>query len=60
MLQRPKPLFEVPGRTLFASWANYDVTPDGQQFVFVQPAEEAGIRVVPNWFKELKERVPIP
>ena len=49
------------------SLPNYDVTPDGQRFVLVTPeVVEAGddrlrqIRVVLNWFEELKERVPVP
>jgi len=46
---------------------NYDVTPDGKQFVVVLP-ESAGsssqprpqhINVVLNWTEELKTRVPI-
>ena len=61
----PELLFEYPaaeapfGRT-------YDITPDGEQFVVVQPApalgETAGgrrITVVLNWFEELNRLVPI-
>ena len=42
--------------------ANYDVSPDGQQFVMVQPVEGASavtqINVVLNWFEELERLVP--
>ena len=43
--------------------ANYDVAPHGQRFVMVKedpPAPvEKQLRVVPNWFKELKRQVPV-
>jgi hypothetical protein len=42
---------------------DYDITPDGEQFIVVLPTDQqdAGrIPVVLNWFEELKERVPIP
>ena len=47
---------------------DYDITPDGERFVFIMPAEstESGeplrprIHIVVNWFEELKERVPVP
>jgi len=47
---------------------NYDVTPDGKQFLVVVPAASPadstrrtspGIDVVLNWFEELKTRVPV-
>jgi serine/threonine-protein kinase len=41
--------------------SNYDVTPDGQQFVMVrsaQASEQIQINVVLNWFEELKRLVP--
>ncbi len=59
-------LFEAPWPLSVRYFVNYDVTPDGQRFVFVQPLEEEGddrphhINVVLNWFEELKERVPMP
>ncbi len=43
--------------------SNYDVTPDGQQFVMVrsaQASEQIQIHVVLNWFEELKRLVPTP
>ncbi len=48
----------------------YDITPDGERFVFVQTTAVADtgdtdapvpqINIVLNWFEELKERVPVP
>jgi len=47
----------------------YDITPDGQRFLMVFPADQADsdaetpdeqINIVLNWFEELKERVPVP
>ena len=40
---------------------NYDVSPDGQSFVLLEPlqgGESREIRVVHNWFEELKSKVP--
>jgi len=40
----------------------YDVSPDGQRFLMLKPAETAApgtqIVVVQNWFEELKRLVP--
>ncbi len=60
--QDPVALFEVPWVNLIPG-RKYDVTPDGQQFVFVQPVEQSDdqpreIRVVLNWFEELNRLVP--
>ena len=45
---------------------NYDISPDGEEFIFAQ-ADLTGdggsvpqIQVVLNWFQELIERVPVP
>ena len=45
----------------------YDISPDGQRFPMVFPADQADsvaeadqINIVLNWFEELKERVPVP
>jgi Tol biopolymer transport system component/DNA-binding winged helix-turn-helix (wHTH) protein len=42
--------------------ANYDVSPDGQRFLMVKPGGRdqapTQINVVPNWFEELKRKVP--
>jgi hypothetical protein len=42
---------------------DYDVSPDGQRFLMLKPAETqtsalTQINVVLNWFEELKRRVP--
>ena len=42
---------------------NYAVSPDGQRFLMLKPAEHADdaptqINIVLNWFEELKRRVP--
>ena len=50
----------------FAYYRSYDITPDGEQFVLVFPAEEttssasasAQIRIIENWFTELEHLVP--
>jgi len=56
-----------PPRLLFTRWfdpdhrgyANYDVSPDGQQFLMTQSGQERKqLNVVLNWFEELKRRVP--
>jgi eukaryotic-like serine/threonine-protein kinase len=43
--------------------SNYDVSPDGQQFLMLKPTEQeqvapTQINVVLNWFEELKQKVP--
>ncbi len=44
------------------SLINYDISPDGQQFLMIKEAEEVErqgqINVVQNWFEELKRLVP--
>ncbi len=52
------PPFGIPER-------EYDVTPDGQRFVFSEPAGRftsttQQIQIVLNWIEEVKSRVPIP
>jgi dipeptidyl aminopeptidase/acylaminoacyl peptidase len=47
---------------------NFDVTPDGQRFLMLFPANRTGdgeavrptITIVENWFEELRRRVPTP
>ena len=61
---KPRMLFEGKVRTESGTtFANYDVSPDGQRFLMLKPAEQAQaaptqINVVLNWFEELKRRVP--
>ncbi len=56
-------LFEGRYEPTPATFPDYDVTPDGQRFLMLKPAEQEGgaptqINVVLNWFEELKRRVP--
>ena len=57
-------LFAGPYELSPATSPDYDVSPDGQRFLMLKPAEagEAAaptqINVVLNWFEELKRRVP--
>lgn len=49
------PYVNVPG-------VSYDVAPDGQHFLMLRGAEEGKttqLKVVLNWFEELKEKVPV-
>jgi len=60
---RPKMLFEGPYVPAPALLPDYDVSPDGQRFLMLKPAESQAsaptqIHVVLNWFEELKKRVP--
>jgi hypothetical protein len=60
---KPRVLFEGRYELSPATTPNYDVSPDGQRFLMLKPAEasEAAptqINVVLNWFEELKRRVP--
>jgi eukaryotic-like serine/threonine-protein kinase len=59
----PRKLFEGPYLASPLTNPNYDVSPDGQRFLMLKPAESAEaaptqINVVLNWFEELKRRVP--
>ena len=61
-LGTPRLLFEGPFRT-DGPFRGYDVTPDGQRFLMVRPAERPPERVtelvlVQNWTEELKRLVP--
>jgi serine/threonine protein kinase len=58
---KPRLLFE--GKYFSVIYGrNYDITPDGQQFVMVKLIEEESvatqINVVLNWFEEIKRLVP--
>jgi len=60
---KPKMLFEGPYQPTPLTSTNYDVSPDGQRFLMLEPIESAGaapaqINVVLNWFEELKQKVP--
>jgi len=60
---KPKMLFEGPFEPAPTTFPNYDVTPDGQRFLMLEPSEQGQaaptqINVVLNWFEELKQKVP--
>ena len=58
----------IEGNLIFTTYRDYDITPDGKQFLMVFPADETDsgedarpqINIVLNFFEELKERVPVP
>jgi serine/threonine-protein kinase len=56
----PRKLFE--GKYAWERGLNYDVAPDGQRFVMIKPQGGGGasqeLRVVLNWFEELRAKVP--
>ena len=60
--ERPRLVFEgsyIPSQFDWAS--NYDISPDGKQFLMIKQAEvQTQINVVLNWFEELKRLVPTP
>jgi serine/threonine-protein kinase len=60
---KPRMLFQGPYERTAATAPNYDVSPDGQRFLMLKPADTGEsaptqINVVLNWFEELKSRVP--
>ena len=62
---QPVRLFQVNmvGRLSDGRTTGFDVTPDGSQFLMVEPVERAGalpIRVILGWREELMRRVPRP
>ena len=65
-LSRPRDLVELerPARASPPLRSVYDVSRDGQRFLFVQeneqPQEPTPLVVVLNWHEELKARVPVP
>jgi len=59
---KPKELFEGPYVPTPRTIPDYDVSPDGQRFLMLKPAEDqqatSQIIVVQNWIEELKKKVP--
>jgi dipeptidyl aminopeptidase/acylaminoacyl peptidase len=59
----PRLLFEGHYQYSGLVTSDYDVSPDGQRFLMVQPGgpeqTPTQIRVVLNWFTELQQRVPV-
>ena len=59
----PRKLFEGPYLPSPLTNPNYDVSPDGERFLMLKPADSSGmaptqINIVLNWFEELKQKVP--
>ncbi len=59
----PQLLFEgTYAVAYYGSTSNYDITDDGQRFVMVKSSAQtingSTLRVVLNWFEELKRLVP--
>ena len=58
----------MQGSMMFQNYRDYDILPDGEQFVMIFPPDQTAladptrpqINIVLNWFEELKQRVPIP
>jgi Tol biopolymer transport system component len=57
---KPKMLFESESPATYATFPNYDVSPDGKRFLMVKDSEQEAkyINVVVSWFEELKRLVP--
>ena len=56
---KAKRLFSDPNLTWQErTMPQYDVSPDGQRFVMIEPAERSRpvIRVVQNWYEEFRDR----
>ena len=56
---RPKQLFRDPNLVYENPTPNYDVSPDGERFVLVEPIEggEPGkMVIVQNWYEEFRDR----
>jgi len=60
---KPRMLFEGQYVPTPLTAPYYDVSPDGQRFLMLKPAEQeqapTQINVVLNWFEELKQKVPV-
>ncbi len=57
--EAPRRLFTYPeGSSEGWTSLTYDIAPDDQRFVFIQPGWPTQINVVLNWFEELKRLVP--
>ena len=58
---KSRPLFEAPFADSEAAYPNFDITPNGQDFIMIQTKVESAasrLLVVTNWFEELKARAP--
>ena len=58
----------IQGALMAIGYRDFDITPDGERFVMIYPADAAGLQgapaaridVVLNWQQEVISRVPIP
>lgn len=59
---KPRLLFEGGYEGPISSRANFDISPDGRRFLMLQAAAQreasAEIKIVPNWFEEVRRRAP--
>ena len=54
-------LFDGPQyKTTLPYWGSYEVHPDGDRFLMITDTSADEIRIVQNWFEELKRLVPTP
>jgi Tol biopolymer transport system component len=56
----PRLLFESPYEGV-SSRANFDITSDGRRFLMLETVEKDStteVKIVPNWFEEVRRRTP--
>ena len=53
-------LFEGDFRYPTFDLISYDLHPDGDRFLMISDSSNDEIRIILNFFEELKERVPVP
>ena len=63
----PDTLFDLSSYEFPGSNRNYDISPEGERFLFLKTAGNGNTSdsrpsfvVTLNWFEELRDRVPIP
>ena len=54
----PTELFDGPYQVDLAGHPSYDVSPDRERFLMIEPGGARRVEVVLNWFEELRARVP--
>ena len=59
---KPRVVFEGAYEGPISSRANFDISPDGRRFFMLQKAAQkdvsTDIKIVPNWFQEVRRRAP--
>jgi hypothetical protein len=59
---KPRLLFEGDYEGALASRPNFDISQDGRRFLMLQPAArreaQAEMKILPNWFAEVRRRAP--